>query len=197
MKKKILTLLAAAVISANAMFIANPISMAGAVNLVVDNSLVTTDVAPVLMNNRTLVPMRALFEALNATVNWDGSTRTATATKGETVVSVQIGSNTAYVNNVATILDVPAQTIEGRTMVPARFIAESLGATVTWDKATETVNISTSSQTTPSPQCSKVYVTKTGKHYHCNSNCNGSKYYESTLEDAKSRGLTPCSKCVK
>lgn len=206
MKKKIFAFAMAAALS---------VSAAGATSLVVDGMNVQTDVPPVIVDGRTLVPVRALFESLGATVGWEESTQTATATKGSTVISMQIGNTTAYVNGVAKTLDVPAQTIEGRTMAPARFVAESLNATVNWDSASDTVKISTSgatsTQTTPSntqtststttstqPSTNKtVYITKTGKRYHYDNNCNGGTYYPSTLSEAQSRGLTPCNKCVK
>lgn len=206
MKKKIFAFAMAAALS---------VSAAGATSLVVDGTNVQTDVPPFIVDGRTLVPVRALFESLGATVGWEESTQTATATKGSTVISMQIGNTTAYVNGVAKTLDVPAQTIEGRTMAPARFVAESLNATVNWDSASDTVKISTSdatsTQTTPSntqtststttPTQSStnktVYVTKTGKRYHYDNNCNGGTYYPSTLSEAQSRGLTPCNKCVK
>lgn len=206
MKKKIFAFAMAAALS---------VSAAGATSLVVDGTSVQTDVPPVIVDGRTLVPVRALFESLGATVSWEESTQTATATKGSTVISMQIGNTTAYVNGVAKTLDVPAQTIEGRTMAPARFVAESLNATVNWDSSSDTVKISTSgatsTQTTPSntqtststttPTQSStnktVYITKTGKRYHYDNNCNGGTYYPSTLSEAQSRGLTPCNKCVK
>ena len=206
MKKKIFAFAMAASLS---------VSAAGATSLVVDGTNVQTDMPPVIVDGRTLVPVRALFESLGATVGWEESTQTATATKGSTVISMQIGNTTAYVNGVAKTLDVPAQTIEGRTMAPARFVAESLNATVNWDSASDTVKISTSGatspQTTPSntqtststttPTQSStnktVYVTKTGKRYHYDNNCNGGTYYLSTLADALAHGLTPCNKCVK
>lgn len=205
MKKKIFAFAMAAALS---------VSAAGATSLVVDGTNVQTDVPPVIVDGRTLVPVRALFESLGATVGWEESTQTATATKGSTVISMQIGNTTAYVNGVAKTLDVPAQTIEGHTMAPARFVAESLNATVNWDSASDTVKISTSgatsTQTTPSntqtststttsTQSSTnktVYITKTGKRYHYDNNCNGGTYYPSTLSEAQSRGLTPCNKCV-
>lgn len=134
MKKKIF---------AFAMVAALSVSAAGATSLVVDGTNVQTDVPPVIVDGRTLVPVRALFESLGATVGWEESTQTATATKGRTVISIQIGNTTAYVNGVAKTLDVPAQTIEGRTMVPARFAAESLDARVFWDNNTQSAYIIT------------------------------------------------------
>lgn len=91
-----------------------------AVELYVDTELVQTDVPPQLVSGRTLVPMRAIFEYLGAEVTWDNDTRTATGTLNDTVVTIQIDNTTAYVNGVPYTLDVPAQIIGNRTMVPAR-----------------------------------------------------------------------------
>lgn len=64
---------------------------------------------------------------------------------------MQVGNTTAYVNGVAKTLDVSAHTIEGRTMAPARFIAESLNTIVNWDGASDTVKISISASTQATP----------------------------------------------
>lgn len=312
-----------------------------AIDLYVDGRKLEPDVPPVVVNNSTLVPMRAIFEALKADIQWDGATETVTAKKDATTISIKLGSKTASVNGQAKTLDVPAQTINDRTMVPVRFVAEAMNGKVTWEEDTQTVYIATtdnydgyrlapttiftSGQTvtdlvgtfmyvdgvvseyknilgqtscfiqtdngileienlysrrittmpnegekvrmcfeytgysgltdapignffelgdlsvdtsvkyTPAPQetpvvaeepkaqpekkpaepapsapstpskpsapeqpstSNKIYVTKTGKRYHYDPNCNGGTYYESTLEEAKRRGLTPCNKCV-
>ncbi|AEM78373.1 copper amine oxidase N-terminal domain-containing protein [Thermoanaerobacter wiegelii] len=65
------------------------------------------DVPPVLENGRVLVPLRTIFEALGATVNWDGTTRTVTATQDNNIVKLTIGKSMAYKNGVAVKLDVP------------------------------------------------------------------------------------------
>ena len=114
-----------------------------AVDLYVDGSALQTDVEPILVSGRTLVPLRAIFEALDAAVAWDGASRTATAQKGSTTVRVAIDDTTAYVNGQAYTLDVPAQLIDNRTMVPARFVSESLDARVLWDGSSQTVYILT------------------------------------------------------
>lgn len=200
MKKRLLALAMASLLA---------VGSAGATSLIVDGKTVQSDVPPVITDGRTLVPVRALFESLGATVGWDDATQTATATKGGTVISMQIGSQTAYVNGAATSLDVPAQTVDGRTMVPARFVAESLGAQVEWDAANDQVKITTGAQPAKAPtqntsvsapadgESRTVYITKTGKRYHYDSNCNGGTYIASTLAEAQARGLTPCQKCVQ
>lgn len=163
---------------------------AGAVSLYVDTDLIQTDVPPTIVDGRTLVPMRAIFEALGAEVEWDGETRTATGTLDGHTVEIQVGETTAYVDGEARTLDVPAQLIQSRTMVPARFISEALGCTVTWDGETKTAAVANELRST------HIYITRTGKRYHYDDHCNGGTYFETTLADAMGRGLTPCQKCV-
>ena len=108
-----------------------------------DGKKVYFDQLPTIVNDRTLVPLRAIFEALNAEVEWNGATRTVTATKGDTVVVLTIDSTTPTVNGETQTLDAPAMIINSRTMVPARFVAQSFGADVDWDGTTRTVIIKT------------------------------------------------------
>ena len=99
------------------------------------------DVPPIIESDRTLVPLRAIFEALGASVSWSEETQTVTAVKNNTTLSLQIGSDTLTKNNEPIPLDVPARLINNRTMIPARAISEALGATVDWDEETNTVII--------------------------------------------------------
>lgn len=87
-----------------------------------------------VVNNRTLVPLRSIFEELGATVNFDQNSKTVTATKGNTNVWLKIGSKSTKVNGKSLNIDVPAQVIKGKMFVPLRFISESLGSTVSWNK---------------------------------------------------------------
>jgi len=99
---------------------------------------------PVIIEGRTLVPLRAIFEALGASVEWDGATKTVTSQKDDITIRLTIGANTIYRNGAGVELDVPAQIVgEGYTMVPARAIAESYGVNVGWDDATKTVLLTT------------------------------------------------------
>lgn len=163
---------------------------AGAVSLYVDYAQIKTDVMPTIVGGRTMVPMRAIFEALGATVEWDGPSRTATGVLGDKTVAIQIDNTTAYVNGEAKTLDVPAKIIGGRTMVPARFVSESLGCSVTWDGETQTAAVANVLNG------QKIYITRTGKHFHIDSTCNGGTYFECTLAQAMGMGLTPCGKCI-
>ncbi len=115
--------------------------------LVLDGELVESDVPPLLVqdeetgNWRTIVPLRAVFEGMGGDVTWDGTARIATVTLGNTMVQLAIDSKTAFVNGVQKELDVPAQIIDNRTMIPLRFVGEALQCGVEWDNATRTVYI--------------------------------------------------------
>lgn len=99
----------------------------------VDGQTLAFDVPPVVEQGRTLVPLRAIFEALGADVNWDPATQTVTGTKVATTVKLIIGSTTAYVSGEAVTLEVPGKIMDGRTLVPLRFVGEGLGANVVYD----------------------------------------------------------------
>lgn len=115
------------------------------ISIVIDGKYQSYDVMSVIENSRTLVPMRGIFESLGAAVNWDESTRTVMAAKGDIVVMLQIGNSTAWVNGETKALDVPAKIIDDRTMVPVRFISETLGCKVEWDGIKKRVFINTPS----------------------------------------------------
>lgn len=93
------------------------------------------------------MPLRAIFESLGATVDWDQETKTVTGTQGDKIIKLQIDNKVATVNDVDVALDVPGIIIDGNTYVPVRFIAESLGAIVNWDNNTKTVNINNNIKT--------------------------------------------------
>ncbi|MGB4020097.1 MAG: copper amine oxidase N-terminal domain-containing protein, partial [Syntrophomonadaceae bacterium] len=100
------------------------------------------DVAPYIKNDRTYVPYRYLALALGVAeddIVWDAAAQKVTVTKGENTVEAVIGSTTLTVNGSAVTMDVAPEISNSRTMLPARFLAEALGATVGWDPATQTV----------------------------------------------------------
>lgn len=99
------------------------------------------DVKPQIINGRTMVPLRAIFEALGATVEWDDATKTVKSEKGDIYVALTIGEIELRKNWQTIELDVPAQIIDSRTMVPVRAISEAFECEVNWDDATKTVLI--------------------------------------------------------
>ncbi|MBE7019930.1 MAG: hypothetical protein E7411_00650 [Ruminococcaceae bacterium] len=119
------------------------------INIKVNSKYLYSDVEPTIINSRTMVPLRAIFEALNATVTWDDLTATATGISedGSTTVKITRDSSTAYVNGKSVNLDSPATIVNGRFLVPVRFISESLGAFVEWDSYSKTVYITKSGDT--------------------------------------------------
>ncbi|WP_159426219.1 copper amine oxidase N-terminal domain-containing protein [Desulfolucanica intricata] len=117
------------------------IATANDISVYLDGNELEFDVKPVIENDRTLVPLRVIFEALNADVDWDNSTRTVTATKGTNQIKLRIGDKTAYKNGLPITLDVPAKIVSDRTMIPVRFVSEAMGAKVQWDAVNRRVII--------------------------------------------------------
>jgi len=109
----------------------------------VNDKPITFDVKPTIINDRTMVPLRAIFEALGAQVTWDGDTNTIYSSKANSIIILQINNKMAFVNSTGVTLDVAPQIIEDRTLVPVRFIAEALGADVQWDGEKNMVIINT------------------------------------------------------
>lgn len=112
----------------------------------VDGTTLAFDQPPVIIEGRTLVPMRAIFEKLGAEVEWDDSTKTATGTKDGTVIKIQNQNNIMLKDSTQITLDVPAQIINSRTLVPVRAISEAFGCLVDWNNETRTVIIATKNE---------------------------------------------------
>lgn len=148
---------------------------AGAVDLYVDTARVSTDTPPTVVDGRTLVPLRVIFESLGAAVEWNNDTRTATGTKDGAVISIQIDNSTAYVNGAPHTLDVPAQLINNRTMVPARFVSEAFGCQVSWDQDTQTAAVANNLRG------QYIYCGEGGTQYHFKGTCGGGALVELSL----------------
>ena len=101
------------------------------------------DVEPKIIDGRTMVPMRKIFEALGADISWDGDgyERKVTAARGSITVELTIGNDTAFINEEPIKLDSPAIIENSRTLVPIRFVAESLGCDVSWEAENRRVTI--------------------------------------------------------
>lgn len=102
---------------------------------------VINDVAPIARNNRTMLPIRFIAEALGARVDWDAANQKVTIVRDTLVIEIFLGSDVAYVNGQPVQLDSPAFAENNRTYLPLRFVAENLGAVVDWDASTQTVTI--------------------------------------------------------
>ncbi|MBR4720573.1 MAG: InlB B-repeat-containing protein [Clostridia bacterium] len=105
------------------------------------NEARSNDVAPIIRNDRTMLPARFVTENLGATVEWIGEEQKVLITKDDLKIEIYIGSEKAYVNGEEVILDSPAFIENDRTYTPVRFIAETLGVTVDWDEAAQQVII--------------------------------------------------------
>lgn len=110
-----------------------PVSADDEIAVLLRGELLEFDVPPQIINGRTLVPMRTIFEELGATVDWNGDTKTVTSVREDKTIILTIDSYTMYVNSEAVTLDVAPCLINGRTMVPARAVSESFDLKVDWD----------------------------------------------------------------
>lgn len=114
----------------------------GVIKVKVNNKPIVFDKAPEIIQNRTMVPMRAIFESLDADIVWDEKSKTVTGTKGKSTAQIKINDMNAVVNGKIIELDTPAIIRDGRTLVPLRFISEALGAKVDWDQNNSMVTVS-------------------------------------------------------
>lgn len=100
-----------------------------------------SDVNPQIINGRTMVPVRTIFEALGASVNWNNSTKEITGKTNDTTVIMKLNSTNVNVNGFTRIMDCAPSVINGRTLTPAKYVAEILGYNVNWDNSSRTVTI--------------------------------------------------------
>lgn len=122
------------------------------ITVYVDNVAVNFDQPPIIKDDRTLVPMRRIFEALDAQVFWDEPSQSVTAVHGTDVILFRIGEAGLYKNGkLVYTMPVPAQIINDRTLVPLRAVAESLGAEVGWDGIKYVVDITSAGSAVQNP----------------------------------------------
>ncbi|MBO5408830.1 MAG: copper amine oxidase N-terminal domain-containing protein [Clostridia bacterium] len=107
----------------------------------VNGETVTNDAAPIIVNDRTMLPIRFVAEQFGATVGWIGETRTVTVTLGDTLISMVIGESVATVNGEVKELDSPSFIENDRTYLPVRFVVENLGLHIDWNGETQQVTI--------------------------------------------------------
>lgn len=119
------------------------------VTVSVDGYFLASDTMPYIENSRTLIPLRAGAEALNAQVDWIQDDQAAVIKKGDRLIYFFAGQNNFYVNDQSHPLDVPLKNDNGRIMLPLRAFAEALNTSVDWDSETSTVNINTGGPQAP------------------------------------------------
>lgn len=117
----------------------------------VDNEYLPMDVDPIIVNGRTMVPLRAAGEAVGATVDWDQPTQTATANVNGNNVAFTINSNTYYINGTAYTTDTAPVNKNGRTLLPLRAFGDACGVDVEWDGTMRDVQIDTPAEDAPEP----------------------------------------------
>ena len=116
------------------------------IKVIANGAAVSFDQQPVIQEGRTLVPLRAVLEAIHANVTWIPESKTVYIQRGNTALTLTIGSNTVAIDDMlegegSVALDVPAQIIGDRTLIPLRAVCEALGAQVGWDEATRTITV--------------------------------------------------------
>lgn len=116
---------------------------AARISIYINDAELSSAQAPVMKGGRVLVPLRSIFEGLDAKVQYTNRTKTIVATRDDQEVTLTLGSKTAYINGEAISLDVPANTIKGNTMVPIRFVSEAFGEKVFWNSRNQRVDIKT------------------------------------------------------
>lgn len=135
-RRGMLTLLALAALSVGAS------AQSQDIRVTVDGEIVSMpDVQPIMVNNRVMVPVRGVFEHMNATVEWNSDSQTVFATYGTHRIQLPVNSYTATVDGRSVSLDSPAIIHNGRTIVPLRFLSESMGAEVKWESYARQVTI--------------------------------------------------------
>ena len=113
------------------------------IRVYLDGQRLSFDSSPQMINGRTMLPLRAIFEEMGAEVEWNPQTQTATAIRGDTTVILTVGSLSPTVDGVVVPIDQAGIIIDGRTLAPLRFVAEAFGGTVEWDNATRIATITT------------------------------------------------------
>ena len=115
----------------------------GGTKVKVDGEYLTFEKFPEIVNGRTLVPLRKIFEAIGAEVIWNGADQSITATKDNVAIKMQINNNTLIKNGQSTEMDVSPQLIDGFTMVPVRAISDCFNIIVDWNEYSHTVSLFT------------------------------------------------------
>ena len=128
--------------------------------LKVDGKTINCEVPPIVFNDYSVVPARDVFEAMGATVEWSAINQKVTVKYDDTKVELYINNKTVKQNGVKKTAPIPPKLINGKTMIPVRFVAEALGFDVNFDSKTDTILINTKKTTTPKPEVSNPAAPK-------------------------------------
>jgi len=153
MKKVLFALIALICVCGTAVGVA----AADEIYVVVNGRTIMFDTAPKNVNGRILVPFQAISKELGAEANWDDSTKTVTAKKGDAEISFVIDSTDATVNGESVKIDQPAVIVDGMAFAPLRFTAEAFGGTVEWDAAKSAAYITLNSDITDAVRFNQEY----------------------------------------
>lgn len=126
----------------------------GNYNATIHGATVTMDIAPYIKDTHTFIPIRYIACALgidNSNIIWDGASNTVTLLKDSKVVQLRIGNKTLLINGAVVTMDAAPETASNHTMLPANYVAQAFGATVTWLPESQTVTISDTQPSHPSP----------------------------------------------
>jgi len=130
------------------------------IRVVSDNGQIKFDVSPQIIDGRTLVPMRAIFEEVGLEVTWNSEEHTVTGTNEDTEILFTIGSDKVIVNDKEIKTDVLVTIVDDRTMIPLRFLSESIGYYVVWVGGSGTKGNISSETTVPSRSSIKTKLLK-------------------------------------
>lgn len=128
------------------------VKAAPVISVYIEGEQLQSDQQPVMIKGRVMLPLRAIFERLDAEVKWDQKTQTVIAVKDETKITLPLRAKQAKINNQLIALDVPAQNLKGRTMVPVRFVSEALGYEVKWNSQVKRVTIEVPEDSVEEPE---------------------------------------------
>jgi len=126
---------------AEALASSNDVTVIPVENVLIGNGKAKFDTPPVIKEGRTLIPVRAISEAMGADVTYNAEEKTVTITRDDKVIVFNLTENKVYVDEAEVIIDIPAEVMNNRTMVPLRFIAEQLGLNVEYEEELQTIVI--------------------------------------------------------
>ena len=144
-------------------FFVGAVSAEDEIKVYLNGQQVQFDQKVIIVEGSTLVPMRAFFTSLDASVIWDQSTRTITSNRGDVEIKLTIDSDIAYRNGKEILLSTPAKIINNSTYVPLRFVGTALGDGVAWDSSTRSVRITSKNVTTNKLQNMNVHFIDVGQ----------------------------------